>query len=156
MKGLVAGIALLVAWAWAGVAVRAECIALSVPNAKRTAVLVFEGTVTKVETLHHPESAATLNVHRVWKGDVPTEITVYYLSDPLDGPWLKEGERRIIFAQHQTPGMRKARGIAADSPMRDVWVPPCSGVWRPDDDLIKQLGRAREPKDTSRTETTIR
>lgn len=137
--------AVLVVSVGTNVALRAECIAVSPADAKRGAKLVFEGTVTKVEALNHPEYAATLTVDRVWKGTVPKDITVYYAGS-IDGPALKEGDRRILFAVRQTPAMRKASGLSSDSPSRDVWVPPCSGAWSADSAVLMQLGPGRQPK----------
>ena len=138
--------ATIVASGPADVGFSAECIAVSIADAKRGATLVFEATVGEVEALNHPEYQATLTVHRVWKGDVPKQITVYY-APSVEGPSLKEGDRRIIFAVRQSAAMRKALKILPASPSREAWVPPCSGAWSADASVIEQLGRARPPND---------
>jgi hypothetical protein len=58
--------------------VSAECILIPVKHAKPQAAIVFEGTVREVVRLANAERAATLTVHRVWKGEVAPEITVYF------------------------------------------------------------------------------
>lgn len=135
---------------WAGsIRTSGECLGVRPLDAKRAASLVFEGLVAKVERLTPYESAATLKVHRVWKGDVRNEITVYYRAMSIDGPVLNKGERRIIFAVPQTPAMRPY-GSSPDTPLRQAWVPPCSGSWPADESVVRQLGRSHEPKDPAK------
>jgi hypothetical protein len=131
-----------------------DCVSVTASDAKREAALVFEGVVKTIERAKSGEFAATLEVQRVWKGDVPTEITVYYLQT-IEGPLLNEDERRIIFAVRQTPAIRRAFGISDDWPLRDVWVPPCSGVSLADESVVRHLGRSRPPKGSS-TGRTVR
>lgn len=121
----------------------AECVLIPVDQAKRNAAIVFEGTVTNVAHLKGGERAATLSVHRVWKGPVPPEITVYF-APSIDGPSFEKGQRRIVFAGPQTDQTR--RDVAADVPTRSVWVYPCSGSEAVEDKTMRQLGRARPPK----------
>lgn len=113
-------IAVLVCGVLSSTGVRAECVAVGLKKAKDTATLVFEGTVRRVVRLESPEYAAELQVHRVWKGTVPDEITVYYAAS-LDGPTLREGDRLAIFAIRQTETVRRASGIPDDRPVRDAW-----------------------------------
>ena len=118
----------------------AECVLIPVDRSKRDAAVVFEGIVTNVEHLKGGEQAATLTVHRVWKGDVPPEITVYFVPS-IDGPSFDKAQRRIVFAGPQTH--RDRRDVAADAPHREAWVRPCSGSQVVEDETVRQLGRAR-------------
>lgn len=126
-------------------AAHADCIGVRVVDAKRNAALVFEGTVTKTELVKHPEYETSLIVHRVWKGNVPKEITVYHIVSSEEPP-LPVGERRIIFAVRQTPVMRKAAGGSEDVPLREVWLAGCSSAWPADEFVVRQLGRSHAPK----------
>ena len=121
----------------------AECVLIPVDRTKRDARVVFEGTVTNVEHLRGRERAATLTVHRVWKGDVPPEITVYFVPS-LDGPSFDNAQRRIVFAGPQSQQDR--RDVGADAPYREAWVRPCSGSQVVEDETVRQLGRARPPR----------
>lgn len=129
------------------VTVNAECIGTSLRSMKRDAVFVFYGTVRKIEQVGAGEHAATIDVDRVWKGKVSKNMTVYYMLT-MNGPWIEEGKRLVIFARPQTPTTRKALGLPPDAPLRDVWVPGCSGTATPDnfDDLFEKLGRSRKPR----------
>ncbi len=65
----------------------------------------FEGTVTSVERPREgsPYHSATIDVTRVWKGDVPKHFTVYY-ERGIDFPeltvgrpvWLKPGNTGVV------------------------------------------------------------
>jgi hypothetical protein len=121
----------------------AECVVDSVPNLKRRATRVFEATVTSIKSSAHIEMLATVNVHRVWKGDARSDATVYFIPS-IDGPVLEDGKRYIFFVQPLNDAARKAHGFPADY-QRSEWVPPCDGVALPDDRLVKQLGRSRKP-----------
>lgn len=115
------------------------------PRSKKdSADFVFEGTVTKTERLDQDEHATTLTVHRVWKGKVHREITVYHRVG-LDGPHFKEGLRVVVFAYRQTSkDQRISDRLPTDLP-RDLWVPSCS-VYGADEMVLKQLGRSHRPE----------
>jgi hypothetical protein len=88
--------------------------------------------------------AATITVHRVWKGNVSSETTVYFVPN-VDGPFLRPGVRQVVFARPLTEGMRKMYNIDARAPDGVPWVTPCSGVSSDDAEALKQLGRSRSP-----------
>lgn len=126
-----------------------ECFGIDARTLKRRAGLVFEGTVAKVEELPNDVIEVTMDVRRVWKGEVGKQATVYYPAGPLWGSppstprattWLKAGERFAVFTNVAFEGQPK---LARD---RAFWVAPCYGLHRPDTGIIKQLGRSRKPK----------
>jgi hypothetical protein len=130
-----------------------ECFGIDARTTKQRAVLVFEGTVLKAEELDNDEVEITMDVHRVWKGDVGKRATVYYPEAPLWGSpesspratttWLKAGERFVVFTNAAFEGQPKL------AEHRTSWIAQCYGLKRPDADVIKQLGRSRKPKETS-------
>jgi hypothetical protein len=153
------------------ISANAECVSIegSLPGQVRLSAFVFDGTVRRVDqvasdgtltrvddadlsTRTNPEGwrypliyVATMDVHRVWTGDVLPAIKVYFVWN-WDGPRFKTGVRRIVFARAETEGIRKALGIDPRSPQRDAWVLPCSGAPTTDDEaVIKQLGPPRKP-----------
>ncbi|MBA3638957.1 MAG: hypothetical protein M3541_07725 [Acidobacteriota bacterium] len=128
------------------VPLHAECLGSTIPNAKRRATNVFEATATSIKALEHGEFVATLNVHRVWKGDAASETTVYFMPS-MNGPALENGGRFIFFAEPLNPISQKVFGLPADHPRRSNWIPPCIGMARPLDSVVKQLGRSRKPND---------
>ena len=126
-----------------------ECFNINARTTKKSSTLVFEGTVTKVEELENDEIAVAMDVHRVWKGEVGKQETIYYPAGPLWGSppstarattWLKAGERFVVFTNAAFEGQPK---LARD---RALWVAPCYGLHRPDTGIMKQLGRSRKPK----------
>ena len=119
-----------------------DCVAVTVSDAKRAAILVFEGTVTSVTVLKHPERQAVFRVHRAWKGNVGEDVTAHY-AESVEGPMLNVGDRRIVFAVRHTPEVGKVVGTG-DGVRREFWVPPCSGAWNVDESVVKQLGRPIE------------
>jgi hypothetical protein len=130
-----------------------ECFGIDARTTKQRAALVFEGTITKAEELGSDEIEITMDVHRVWKGDVSKRATVYYPAGPLWGSpessprptttWLKAGERFVVFTNAAFEGRPRL------AEHRTSWIAPCYGFKRPDADVIKQLGRSRKPKETS-------
>jgi hypothetical protein len=139
-------VAILLMTASIPLGVQAECVNLSPRDMKRYAAFVFDGTVTSIESLETGEYVATLEVHRVWKGKVPANVSVYYVQT-IDGPSFEERQRTIIFAAPQTASIRKNYHLPATAPHRTFWVGSCSGL-SPDDHVsIKQLGRSRKPSD---------
>ena len=122
-----------------------DCIGSTIPSLKRRASRVFEATVTSVKPFEYPEFVATLDVHRVWKGDTSSTATVYFTLS-TEGPVLDGGKRYIFFAEPLTLARRKAFGVVADHPDGASWVPPCSGPIPPAETAVKQLGRSRKPK----------
>lgn len=124
----------------------AECVAISVPHAKRESARVLEGTVTKIEGVGSVAPVvfagvvATVTVHRVWRGVVTPEATFYYEAN-IEGPQLKVGERRIIFGRLMGPGQRARFGVPADGP-QSFYV-GCSDAPEPMASVIRDLGRAR-------------
>jgi hypothetical protein len=138
--------AMLLMAAWTPLAAGADCINLSIKAAKRYAAFVFDGTVTALERLETGEYMATLDVHRVWKGKVPTKVSVYYVAS-IDGPSYNERQRTIIFAVPHTAKYVEDFHLPATAPHGTLWVPSCLGL-SPDDHVsIKQLGRSRKPSD---------
>ena len=146
-------------------AAAAECVAIRnfARVEKHYATFVFDGTVLRVEQMaadgtrtpvevdelfprekdyYARQFAATLDVHRVWKGDVSKTFTVYFVWN-WDGPVFKVGQRQIVFAHHQS---QKPPGSDPSAPLRNPWVGGCSGYAANDKDVLKQLGRARKPK----------
>jgi hypothetical protein len=148
----------------------AECGSIpgSLPLHVRLSAFVFDGTVLRVDqvasdgtltrvdeadlsTRTNPEGSqyplvyvATMDVHRVWKGDVSPKFKVYFVWN-WDGPHFKVGGRQIVFARAETEEIRKSLGIDSRSPQREVWVFACSGARNDDEAVIKQLGPARQP-----------
>ena len=122
-----------------------ECIGSSLPDLKSRAAQVFEATVTSVKPLEHHEVVATLDVHRIWKGDASRATTVYFVLE-LDGPVIEDGKRYIFFTEPLNPDARKVFGLPEDHPRRADWVPPCTGPRPPDESTVKQLGPSRTPK----------
>jgi hypothetical protein len=141
----IGGLALVVCVGIAGTTLplRGECIAQTVPEVKRRATLVFEGTVTEV-TPSEGEYAAEMHVHRVWKGKTSSETTVYF-QPSVDGPRLIKGDRRVVFAEPLDPIARKSYGLPPDGPPRSQWVHSCGGSLPPEDSAVRQLGRSRQP-----------
>jgi hypothetical protein len=149
-------------------AAAAECVHLDdgVARSSRAANFVFDGTVLSVDRVasdgtltrmddvdgslpgredgYAGEFAATLEVHRVWKGDVSRTFTVYFVWN-RDCPSFKVGQRQIVFAHHQTERIRRLFGTDPRAPQRNAWVGPCSGYSAEDKRALKQLGRAGEP-----------
>jgi hypothetical protein len=109
-----------------------------------SADFVFEGTVTKTESLDRDEHSTTLTVHRVWKGKVHREITVYHRVG-LDGPHFKEGLRVVVFADRQTENDQMTSDRLPTDVPRDAWVSACS-TWVADERVRKQLGRSHGPE----------
>jgi hypothetical protein len=149
-----------------------ECVGMkdSTQRWMRSAAFVFDGTVTRVEDIapdgtrtnvddytgdlnyrylpgepYLREYAATFQVHRVWKGKVPKEFTVYFVPN-WDGPSFKKGQRQIVFAMSQTPETprpRHSNSLGQPAPMPEPWVEPCTGLaW---DNKNTQLGRSHKP-----------
>ena len=120
--------------------VDAECVVMSVRSRKQSAAFVFDGTVTKVDQigLTH-ESMATIEVDRVWKGNVQKHTTVYF-ERGIDGPVIEAGTRLVFFVSGQ------GHGSAESAPIRNRWVAPC-GQAEPSNNepTIKELGRSRKP-----------
>jgi hypothetical protein len=117
-----------------------------VPPKRRDATLVFEGTITRRRFLGTVETAATIDVHRVWKGKTSKQTTVYY-APRREGLSLGERDVVVIFARPQTPDLRKEDGIPPDSPQRSIWIPHCNGAMSSTKTLVKQLGPWRPPSD---------
>jgi hypothetical protein len=111
------------------------------------------GIYSRLEDAHLREFASTFKVHRVWKGDVSETFTVYF-SWNVDGPFFEVGQRRIVFAHHQTEGTQKFFGTGPRTPRRSAWVGPCSGYSAGDRRALKQLGRARKPIRSERIHQT--
>ena len=120
--------------------VDAECILTSVRWRKQHAAFVFDGTVIKVDRigLTH-ESVAAIEVHRVWKGKVEKNTTVYF-ERGIDGPVIEAGTRLVFFVSGQ------GHGSAENAPIRNRWVHPCGQVVPYNSEpIIKELGRSRKP-----------
>jgi hypothetical protein len=128
------------------VTLRAECPRHDVHAAKRDATLVFEGTITRLHFLGTVETAATIDVHRVWKGKTSKHTTVYF-APRREGLGLGERDVVVIFARPQTPDLRKEDRVPPDSPQRSIWIPHCDGAMSSTKTLIKQLGPWRPPSD---------
>ena len=149
------------------ISANAECVSITgiLPAQVRSSAFVFDGTVLRVDevasdgTLTRVDDAdlstrtdperrypliyvATMDVHRVWKGDVSPQFKVYFVWN-WDGPSFKVGRRKIVFAKAETEEFRKSFGIDPRSPQRHAWVFPCSGA-SSDEAAIKQLGPARQ------------
>ena len=123
----------------------ADCIAPDPDRLKKAATRVFEGTVTKIVALDHSEYAATLTVHRVWKGKLARETTVHFRAS-LNGPDFEEGKRLVVFAQPLTAAaMRKDFVTPAGAVPREAFVFGCGGTMPPVEVVLKKLGRSREP-----------
>lgn len=81
-----------------------SCAVMDVPNARRAAALVFEGTLIRMEQATEGTARGTFRVRRVWKGNVGREIT---LNVPptmsMCPPHFEEGQTYIVYAE---PGPR--------------------------------------------------
>jgi hypothetical protein len=154
----------------ASIPANAECVSIpeSLPLHVRLSSFVFDGTVLRVDqvasdgTLTRVDDAdlstrtnhegwkyplvyvATMDVHRVWKGDVSQQFKVYFVWN-WDGPTFKVGHRQIVFARAETEEIRKSLRLDPRSPRRDGWVFACSGARSDDEAVVKQLGPARKP-----------
>ena len=152
------------------ISANAECVSIpvSLPAHVRLSAFVFDGTVLRVDqvasdgtltrvddadlsTRTNPEGwrypliyVATMDVHRVWKGDVSRQFKVYFVWN-WDGPTFKVGRRQIVFAGAETEEIRDSLRIDPRSPQRDAWVFPCSGAPSDDEAIIKLLGPGRKP-----------
>lgn len=125
--------------------VHSECAIGTVAGMKRASAFVFEGTVERIDRLEHEnEAAATLRVHRVWKGHVTEEMTVYYTGGS-DGPFFEVGGRGVVFALRLNPKMEQPYNIVPHGPAGSAWVPPCTGPSPLNEAGLKQLGRSRKP-----------
>jgi hypothetical protein len=126
--------------------VHADCSAGgTVAGMKRWAALVFEGTVVKIDRLEHEnEAAATLRVHRVWKGQVTEDMTVYY-TQGSDGPFFEVGSRGVVFAFRLNPKAEQPYYVVPHAPAGAAWVPPCTGPSPLNEAGLKELGRSRKP-----------
>jgi hypothetical protein len=172
-------VATAICFAGMSAGLRADCVVLGDPvlRAKQSAAFIFDGTVTRVEHVasdgaragvdDYPDNlmglmqpqdrylreyAATLKVHRVWKGNVSKEFTVYFVPN-WDGPSFKKGRRQIVVAVRQTAEMRRPpvhhNGLDPEAPLRDAWVEPCTGFVWDNKDTLKQLGRSQNPSSKS-------
>lgn len=117
----------------------------------------YLGELAQPQDKYLREYAATMQVHRVWKGNVPSEITVYFVPN-VDGPSFRQGDRRVVFARHQSEEIR--RFIDPASPRRETWVQPCSSAPRWDEEkALKQLGPwhrpSRPPADELASKPTV-
>src|SRR5215203_7428602 len=65
-----------------------ECINISARSKKKEAGIVFEGTISKVKELENDAvdvidvTELTMDVNRVWKGDVGKRVTLHYREEP--------------------------------------------------------------------------
>jgi hypothetical protein len=124
--------------------VHADCSTGTVAGMKRWAALVFEGTVVKIDRLEEDEATATLRVHRVWKGHVTEEMTVYYTGGS-DGPFFEVGSRGVVFAFRLNPKAEQPHYVVPHAPAGAAWVPACTGPSPLNEAGLKQLGRSRKP-----------
>jgi hypothetical protein len=122
----------------------ADCIGSTLPDHKRRAAFVFEGTVRELMVLEGNEKAALIETHRVWKGKVTTLVSVHFVSTS-EGPFFTVGNRYVILGVLETEGWRKVGGLPSGSHDGTIWVNPCSGPLPASPELIKQLGRSRKP-----------
>jgi hypothetical protein len=122
-----------------------ECVAIDPRRAKEHATTAFEGTVRELYSSGiGNELVATLEVHRVWKGKVGRQMTVYFVRS-IDGPEFDTDGRFIVFTYAQTSELRKSAGVPSESPHRSNWVPSCEGVAEATEATVKLLGRSRVP-----------
>lgn len=118
----------------------------TVAGMKREAALVFEGTVVKVDPREHEtEAAATLRVHRVWKGDVTEDMAVYYILGGPDGPFFEVGRRAVVFAFRMNSNAEQLHYVMPHAPAGAAWTTSCKGPLQLDEAGLKQLGRSRKP-----------
>ena len=96
------------------------------------------------EDTHLRVYAVTMTVHRVWKGDIPKEITVYFLPTS-EGPFFKRGMRSVVFSRESDKAMREASGMNSTNLQGKTWVHPCSGLRRDDKKYLPELGPSRKP-----------
>ena len=124
----------------------AECVVGRVPDMKRHAAFVFDGTVTVVKPVRALEQAATIEVHRVWKGNVPKEFSVYFVPG-LDGPFVTLGKRQVFFARplNEVPSEMSSPMIDRSGAPDRPWISGCSGLRSDDTKSLRQLGRSRKP-----------
>ena len=127
---------------FAGTVLRVEHVA---SDGTLTPVNGVDGILPREQDYYPREFAATFEVHRVWKGEVPATFTVYFVWN-RDGPFFEVGQRHIAFAHHQS---QKNLGSDPKAPLRNPRVYGCSGYWAEDKNALKQLGRARKPKKIS-------
>ena len=140
----------------ASVTIAADCVQVfslkdSLKYHKREATFVFDGTVTGVKPVGDShERAATMEVHRVWKGSMSEEMTVYFMPN-IDGPMLWPGQRLLVFAKRQTANDRL--GVDPSAPYRDAWLHSCPAIFLVTDENIKPLGRWRKPSERKDSRT---
>lgn len=80
---------------------------------------------------------------RVWKGVVPQSVTLYQLPS-IDMVQLEVGQTYAVFAQPLAP--EHGQRLRLPEPLKGLVVPECSGAMNLDQELIRQLGRSRSPK----------
>ena len=78
----------------------------------------------------------------MWKGDVSKTFTVGVLSGTGMAPFSKSASGKLCL--HATKA--KSWGSDPSAPLRNPWV-AAFGVAANDKDVLKQLGRARKPKE---------
>jgi hypothetical protein len=139
------GLAMAASWPAA-----ADCLGTTVRDQKRRVAFVFEGTVTALTVVEGPEAAVVIDTHRVWKGRVPTVVSVHFVPTS-EGPSFRVGDRYVVFAVPETEAWRSVAGLPAGSHDGTMWVNSCSGPSPVSPELIKQLGRARKPSTAART-----
>ncbi len=128
--------------------VAAECVGSTVRDQKRRAAFVFEGTVRGLTVVEGSETAAVIEIHRVWKGKVTTEVSIHFVPTS-EGPSFTVGNRYVIFGVQETEARRKVYRLPSASHDETIWVDACSGPFPVAPELIKQLGRSRKPSSSA-------
>jgi hypothetical protein len=136
--------------AWTTMA-EAECVPLRTDGNLKYADVVFLGTVRHV-AVDGMKQVVTLDVSRVWKGEVRRSIVFYqapwasFDSFSFPAVWTGTGTQILVFAKRLTADQR--RDFALLEHEAAFAVPPCGGTvaLRDRRDAPRQLGHGRAPR----------
>ena len=88
-------------------AVSAACVTIPTAERVKLSSAVFEATVTSARALR-PGQVLTVDVKRVWKGDVGTQLTLLHQILESEGGFaLVVGETYLMFADELPPGIEE-------------------------------------------------
>jgi len=144
MRCLRTALLLAVAWLMSAAPARAECVSLPREWIEHAAYeIVFEGSVQALQMMEHPLAyIATMQVHRVWKGTLPSQIELYAWGSSAHVQ-LQIGHRYVLAIQRMRPP-----DVPEQRPDLVYGTMPCAGAER--DSLLRmgeldRLGAGRPP-----------
>lgn len=121
-----------------GPALACDCVKLPIQRAKRSAGIVFQGTISSFRDSARGERRVVFQVNQVWKG----HLAKVFEMPAVEGDWcygfmvhqLSVGNELLVFAQK----------IPTDS-SQDYFPMPCNTVLAVNASGISELGRGRKP-----------